>query len=131
MSTALIPDTLALLLTYLRDELSARTEEVTEGVVVLPVLPDPRPARAVTIRDDGGMRLDRHRARGRFGVTVWAETEGAVYDLAALTSALLSSAEGVGHVRSIRATVGAAVADSSGQPSRYLTVEAILRGGNL
>lgn len=131
MSAALVPDTLAALLTHLRVALAARPEPVAAGVAVRRVLPDPRPDRAVTIRDDGGPRLDQHRARGRYGVTVWAESEAAAADLSALVSAILSSASGVGHIRSIRASMGAAVADSSGHPSRYLTVEAILRGGNL
>ena len=98
-----------------------------DGVHVSTVLPNPRPAAAVTVRSDGGPSLGDVRGLARFGVTVWAETDEGAADLASSVAGLITGWTG-GPVVSARAGLPYRLADESGQPSMYLTGELVVRG---
>jgi hypothetical protein len=127
----LFADAEAWAVTALRAALALRSEAYKSGVVVATTVPPTRPARLVTVRRDGGP------ARGifdypRFGVNVWAATDEDATDLANLVAALMRRLPGDGTCVSIRQLSGASpVPDESGQPRRFCTFEATLRGGVL
>ena len=115
---------------WLRTALDARTEPYADGVKVGTTVPNPRPARLVTIRRDGGPRLDTVRESARIGVNVWAGTEQDASDLAALVRALLWSApDGAPVCRVVELSGPSPVADD--QPRRYMTFELIVKGADL
>ena len=128
MPAVLFPDVEALLVDYLTEALADRDETFVAGVVVGRALVSPRPARAVTVRDDGGPFLGDVRATARLGVNVWAQTPADVMDLANLVSALLTDSEGYGPIRQSSASRPVRIEDSSKQPLCYLTAELIVRG---
>lgn len=117
---------------YLRAALAARSEPVTDGVKVGVKVPKQRPGRFVTVRRDGGPRLDVVREAARLGVNVWALTEKDASDLAALVRALLGASAGEGPVLRARELSGPSpIADESGQPRMFLVVELTVRGTRL
>ena len=124
------PDLEAWAVTYLRDALSSSAESFASGVVVRNVVPDVVPARLVTVRDDGGPRQDDVRKIVSLGVNVWAEDAADCSDLARYVAALFESPAAltggvVGHVGS---TGPYPVAESSGRPRRYLSVDLLVAG---
>lgn len=90
-------------------------------------LPATRPARAVTVRRDGGPQ------RGvfdhpRFGVRCWGTTEQDAADLARRTISVFLGLPGSSGVTAVQVLSGpSAIADPSGQANRYLVVEATVR----
>lgn len=131
MPAVILPDVKSAILDHIRSTLATRLEPFAEGVVVKGKLPDPRPDRAVTVRDDGGNSLGDVRGASRLGVNVWATSEADATDLANLVRAIVAGSENVGPIRSATASLPAEVADSSGQPLRYFTAELIVRGVSL
>ncbi len=127
----LFPDVEATLVTFLRAALTARAEPYAADVHVSNALPNPRPARAVIVRRDGGRRLDNIREAARVGVNVWAATEKDANDLSRMVSALLHSQAPVPvmHVDTISAL--SPLSDESGQPRRFGTFEVILTSSPL
>lgn len=124
----IFPDVKAWATAYVRAALAARTESFASDVTVMGRVPDPRPARLVTIRDDGGPRSAVTKTVS-LGVNVWAATEKDCGDLAALVVAILEASAGVGAVVAHTSTFGPAeVAESSGQPHRYASVDLVVRG---
>lgn len=133
MTPAIVfPDTELWATTYLRAQLAARDESYAQDVHVDTKVPTSRPARLVTIRRDGGPRLDVVRETARLGINIWAETEQAANDLARLVRALMGACAGDGPIlRAGRSTGPAAVPDASQQHRRFLTVELDVRGTTL
>lgn len=112
---------------YLRTALAARTEPYAASVYVSNAVPDPRRDRMVTIRRDGGPRLDVVREAARIGVNVWGRTEQEASDLARLVAALLWAAPDGNPVCKVTQLSGVSpIADA--QPRRYSTYELITRG---
>lgn len=130
-AAVLWPDVEAAAVAYLSTALGELSQPVTSGVHVSTRLPNPRPERAVIVRDDGGPPLGDVRAVARIGVNVWAATDADAADLAAIVTALINGWPDGKPV--IRAVAGRAnqVPDDSGQPLRYLTAEVWVRGTNL
>jgi hypothetical protein len=117
---------------YLRTALAARDEPYAADVHVDIRAPRPRTDRMVTVRRDGGARLDLVRDAARLAVRVWATTEQDATDLARLVRALLHAGADGTTVVAVRDLSGpSAVPDPSEQPQRYLLVEVILRGADL
>ena len=77
---------------YLRSKLTARPEAYTTGVVVSNAVPTTRPTRLVTVRRDGGPKVNPLTEAARLGVNVWAATEADATNLARLVRAILSGA---------------------------------------
>ena len=123
------PDTELVLTGLLRDALDARPEPYAADVYVGTKVPDPRRARMVTIRRDGGLVTEGLLEDAQVGVNVWASSEQEVNDLARLVHALLWAApDGKPVCRVLTVSGPIAIADESGQPLRYLTFEVRLRG---
>ena len=126
----LFPDVELVITTYLRQALNARWEPYIFGVKVGTTVPKHRPVRLVTVRRDGGPRLDHVREAARVGVNVWAGTEQDASDLAALIRALMWAApDGAPICRVVELSGPSPVADVV--PRRYLTFELIVRGADL
>jgi hypothetical protein len=127
----MFPDTELWATNYLRAALAARSEPVVTGVKVSASVPNPRAARMVVVRRDGGV------ARGvfdhpRLAVRVWAGTERDAADLSRLVSALVFTAAGDGVCTNVVQLTGPTpVADESDQPLRYLLFELTMRGADL
>lgn len=124
------PDVELFLTGWLRAALAVRTEAFKAGVVVSNAVPTTRPARLVTIRRDGGPRLDVARESARIGVNVYAATEQDASNLTRLVRALLwACSDGAPICRVVELSGPSPVADVV--PRRYLTFELIVRGANL
>lgn len=114
---------------YLRAQLDAREETYAQGVKVGVEVPNPRPARFVTVRRDGGPRLDVIREAARLSVNVWASTTKDASDLAALVRAILGASAGEGPILRARELSGPSpIADESKQSRMFLVVELTVRG---
>lgn len=126
------PDAELVVTGLLRELLATRTEPYAADVYVGTKVPNPRRARMVTIRRDGGAPVDGLLEAVQVGINVWADTEQNVNDLARLVSALLWAAPDGKPVCRVDVISGAiAIADESGQPLRYQTFEITLRGEQL
>jgi hypothetical protein len=126
----MFPDVELTVTSYLRGALAARSEAYVTGVKVDNRVPNPRPARLVTVRRDGGPRLDAVRESARIGVNVWAGSEQDVTDLTRLVRALLWSAPTGAPVCRVNELSGPSPIPDD-QPRRYMTFELIIRGANL
>lgn len=124
------PDVEAWAITYLKAALTARAESYAGSVTVVRKAPATMPARLITVRDDGGPRLDDVRKVASVGVNVWAATAADCSDLARMVAALLESAPGDGPVVAHLSTSGPfPIADeASEKPHRYLSVDLSVRG---
>lgn len=127
----IFPDAELFFTGFTRDALSDRPEPYTSGVRVDNKTPNPRADRMVSFRRDGGPRLDMVREVARLGINVWGRTEQEVTDLARLVGALVgASADGM-PVISVSQNGPSPVPDESGQPRRFFTIEAVMRGVQL
>lgn len=125
----LFPDVERLICAVLRDALAGRSEPYAADVYVGTTVPNPRPTRMITVRHDGGARLDAALETAQLGINVYAMTETDVNDLTRLTRALLWAAPNGRPITRVDDISGpVAVPNESGQFLRYLTVEATLRG---
>ena len=115
---------------WLRSKLSARPEAYTTGVVVSNTVPTTRPTRLVTVRRDGGPKVNPLTEAARLGVNVWAATEADATNLARLTRAILSGAAGQGPVRRVTETSGPSPIPDV-VPRRYFVVELTITGSVL
>jgi hypothetical protein len=128
----IFPDVELVTLTYLRRVLTARPEACAQGVYFGTAVPSTRRDRMVTVRRDGGPRLDLTRETARLGVNVWGHTDQEAGDLARLVCALMPAlADGLPVLAVTRPTGPSPVADDSGQPLRYLVFELTVRGAPL
>lgn len=78
------------LIVYLREQL----EELADGAEVHARIPNPRPARFVTLRRIGGVRTNLVIDTATIVVEAWGDDEDAARDLANLARALLHAAAG-------------------------------------
>lgn len=115
---------------YLRAALAARTEPYAAAVYVGTAVPSTRRDRMVTVRRDGGPRLDVIREAARLGVNVWGKTEQEVSDLARLVRALLWAAPDGKPVTKVTELSGPSPIPDV-QPRRFLTFELVVRGSTL
>lgn len=112
----------------IRGELAGRVESYAQNVYVSNAIPATRRDRMVVVRRDGGP------ARGlfdhpRLSVQVWAKSDQDATDLARLVSALMRLLPGDGVCTAISQNSGPnPVADTSGQPLRYMVFDATTRG---
>ncbi len=118
---------------WLREQLAARGESYASDVFVANSVPSTRRDRMVIVRRDGGPRADLLHTVARLTVNVWAKstngTEQDVINLARLVEGLLLSVSATAPVESVTSQAGPiAVADESGVPRRFFTVEAVVRG---
>ena len=115
---------------YLRAALALRAEAYATGVTVGTTVPTTIPARLVTVRRDGGPKVNMRQEVARLGVNVWAATEQDVTDLTRLVRALFSAAVGNGSVRKVSELSGPSpIADT--KPRRYFVVELTIAGSTL
>jgi len=115
---------------YLRAALALRAEAYATGVTVGTTVPTTIPARLVTIRRDGGPRVNMRQEVARLGVNVWAATEQDAADLARLVRALFAAAVGNGSVKKVAEIAGPSpIADT--KPRRYFVVELTITGSVL
>jgi hypothetical protein len=114
--------------TYLRDALGQRTEPWAAVDLVSNRVPTTRKNRMVIVRRDGGTS-DGLRDVARVSVQVWAKTEQDATDLARLVAALLWAApNGDPVLKVVQQSGPTPIADTSGQPLRYLVFEIHTRG---
>jgi hypothetical protein len=134
LEVVLFDDVELVVTSALRTALTARAETYTDGVYVSissptdPATGEPEtPARMVTIRRDGGPRLDPVRDEARIGVNVWAATEQDCNDLARMVAALLwAMPDGDPIIRVDQTSGPSVIADD--RPHRYLTFDVLMRG---
>lgn len=132
LPVVLFPDTELWATEYLRDVLAARPEPYTANVYVSNSVPSTRRDRMVTVRRDGGSRLDQVREAARLTVNVWAKTEQDATDLARMVAALLWAAPNGDPVVKVEQFTGPSpVADLSGQPLRFMVFELTVRGTDI
>lgn len=124
---AIFDDVELFLCGWMRAKLTARPEAYTTGVVVDHVVPTTRPTRLVTVRRDGGPKVNPLLEVARVGVNVYAATEQDVTDLARLTRAILSGAAGQGPVRRVTETSGPSPIPDV-VPRRYFVAELLIHG---
>lgn len=128
----IFPDVERLICGLLREALTSRPEPYATDVYVGTTVPNPRLPRMLTVRHDGGSRIDAALETAQLGINVYAMTETDVNDLARLTRALLWAAPNGKPITRVDDVSGpVAVPNESGQFLRYLTVEATLRGEQL
>ena len=126
----------------MRTLLAARGESYAAGVYVGNSRPSadawkaahptsPYPTRMITVRRDGGPRLDAVREAPRLGINVWGKTDQEAGDLARLTAALLWASPDGDPVCKVTITGGPyAVPDESTQPRFYFTAELTSKGSD-
>jgi hypothetical protein len=130
MQVSQFPDAELWATAYVRGALAARAESYASGVTVGTTVPTTIPARLVTVRRDGGPRVNMRQEVARLGVNVWAATEQDVTDLTRLVRALFSAAVGNGSVRKVTELSGPSpIADT--KPRRYFVVELTIAGSTL
>lgn len=116
---------------YLRGALVGRLESYAQNVKFDRKVPNPRPARFVVVRRDGG-NVAGLFDRPRVALDVWSDTEQNANDLAALLVALALEAPGTTSCVKVRHLSGPnSVADPSGQPRRLSLIEATHRVSTL
>jgi hypothetical protein len=111
-------------------------QTLADGVFVADQHPNPRRAKAVVVRDDGGPTTGITTRETTVGVTVVAgedETDGKeCADLALLVQAIVRGCAGLepgNPVADVRRTAGPfKVRDPDGQPRRYFTADLALVG---
>lgn len=115
---------------WIRAALAARPEPYAAVNSVGLKVPTTRPARFITVRRDGGGRLDAVRELARMSINVWAGTDKDATDLARLTAALLMTAAHGNPVVRVDLMSGPLTIDDV-QPRRLLSFELIVRGSDL
>lgn len=132
-SPRIYPDIEAWATAYLRAAITSGWAATFPGLYVSNSVPSPRRDFMVIVRRDGGTEdglLDRPRVSAR----VWGDTEQSATDLARIVKALFNAAadgDPVVYVPKRSSTGPYPVADESGQPMRYLSVELHVRGDEL
>ena len=112
---------------YLRGALVGRPESYLQGMKVVREVPDPRPARFVSIRHDGGA-IDGLFVRPRVALDVWADSQQNATAISNVLIALAMDAPGTnGCLRVTHESGPNDVADPSGQPRRLSLITATHR----
>ena len=127
----LFPDAELLITQRVRAQLATRPEPYAQDVYVSNKVPDPRRARMVIVRRDGGTPI-ADRDRPRLSFQVWGGAEQDTTDLARLLVALLHRLPGTHGILRVEVLSGPTdVPDESGQQRRYVTAEIHVRGSAL
>lgn len=90
MQSVVFPDATAVLVSFLRTELAARSDSATVGSRV----PNPRPDRFVLVRRVGGPALNRVADNATVTIECWDLAAEDAHDLAQLCRALVHSLPG-------------------------------------
>lgn len=121
--------------TRLKAALDARSEDYTDNVFVgrqnplNAVTGEPeRRTRMVTVRRDGGPRLDRVRESAAIGVNVYGETAQVCNNLALMVEALISALPDGAPICRVNRTSGLIPIAADAGPQVYITFELIARG---
>lgn len=121
--------------TRLKAALDARTEDYTSDVYVGRTNPlnattgkPERRTRMVTVRRDGGPRLDRVRESARIGVNVYAEKLDICNSLALMVEALITALPDGDPICRVDRTSGLIPVEADAGPQIYLTFELVARG---
>lgn len=112
---------------WIRTALVIRPEPYVQGVVVDNKIPNPRPARLIAVRHDGGPRTNLLQTSARLAVNVLAGTEQDAADLSRLVEGLLLSVVNVPPVDEITSLSSITRVDDT-VPRRYFTVQVLMRG---
>lgn len=135
LPVVLFPDLELEVCTRLKTALDARAESYTDDVYVGRQNPlnaaagEPeRHTRMVTVRRDGGPRLDRVREQARIGVNVYAETPFICNQLALMVEALLTSLPDGDPICRVDRTSGLIPVEAAAGPQVYMTLDLIARG---
>lgn len=133
--SVIFPDPEKTIVSGLVAALEARTEPVASGVYVATKMPPaslvPYPSKIVTIRSDGGPKLDEVRQFIRIGVNVYADTYADASELAYLVDALAEDLRGE-QIKMVTTVLSPTrVPEDSEQEHRYLTWEIITKGSTL
>lgn len=123
--------------TRLKAALDSRPEPYTEDVYVGRKNPlnavsgqPERRARMVTVRRDGGPRIDRVRESARIGVNVYAPKDKECNDLALMVEALITALPDGDPICRVDRTSGLIPVQSDAGPQVYITFELIARGND-
>jgi hypothetical protein len=135
MPAVIFPDVELVLVTAIQAELDARSESYAEDVHVSTKKPapdfTPYPERIVTIRSDGGPKIDWVRKTERVGITIWADTYSDASELARLIEALSITLTGES-IKLSQVVLSPIRIDEAGpQECRYMTLELITKGSTL
>jgi hypothetical protein len=135
MPAVIFPDIEKVLVAAIKAELSLRTESYAQNVHVSTIKPaadkTPYPARIITIRSDGGPKLDWVRKIERIGINVWANTYCDASNLARLIEALSVTLTGDEIKLSTVSLSPTRIPEAGPQEARYLTLELIVKGSTL
>jgi hypothetical protein len=135
MPAVIFPDVEKVLVAAIKAELTARTETYAQNVFVATKKPaadkTPYPSRIITIRSDGGPKLDWVRKSERVAVTIWADTYADASDLARLIEALSITLTS-DSIKLSQVILSPIRIDEAGpQECRYMTLELITKGSTL
>lgn len=135
MEVVLYPDAERVLVAALDGLLQARSEPVAANVYVSVKKPPaelkPQPEKVVVVRSDGGADLDHVRRLERIGINIFAPDYEQANELAHLVAAVVRQTTGdaIKNVRVVMHPVR--VAEATQAEQRYITVEVVLKAGNL
>lgn len=126
------PDVELVTIGIIRGFLSSRLEDYAQDVKVDRRTPKEIPPRMVTVRDDGGPRIDIARWQPRVGINVYADTDQNAADLARLVAAgLWAAADGDPIRKVIRPTSPVRIPEVDNRPHLYWSCELIIKGGEI
>lgn len=135
MPAVIFPDVEKVLVAAIQSELSTRAEPFAQDVFVATIKPaadkNPYPSRIVTIRSDGGPKLDWVRKSERVAITIWANTYTDASDLARLIEALSITLTS-DSIKLSQVVLSPVRVDEAGpQECRYMTLELTTKGSTL
>lgn len=126
------PDVELVVIGIIRGFLAGRVEDYAQDVKVDRRTPVTIPLRLVTVRDDGGPRIDVARWQPRIGVNVYADTDQNAADLARMVAAgLWAAADGAPIRKVIRPTSPVRVPEVNDKPHLYFSCELIIKGDEI
>jgi hypothetical protein len=135
MPAVIFPDVEKVLVAAIKKELKKRNETYAQKVHVGTIKPPadlkPYPSRIITVRSDGGPKIDWVRKLERVGINIWANKYAEASDLARLIEAL-SVTLTTDNIKSVRVVLSPTRVDEAGpQEQRYMTLELIVKGSDL
>jgi hypothetical protein len=135
MPAVVFPDTEKVLVSVIKSAIDSRLETYTSDVFVATKKPapdkKPYPRRIITVRSDGGNKLDWVRRFERVAITVWADDYSDASNLIRLVEALSVTFTGE-DIKSCTVNLSPIRIDEAGpQECRYMTLEIITKGKTL
>lgn len=132
----IFPDVEKLLVSRLKDALSASSKSYASGVTVATKKPSasvsPYPERIVTVRADGGAAIERGLTKAeRIGVNVFAKTYSDASSLALLVEAYMREFNW-GDIKLVETTMSPVRVDNDGvEEQRYMTFQMVVKASTL